>query len=203
LTAAVSAFREAAELQPNWPDPFLGLMRAFIAMDDLERGADALAQAERYGHGGRSRLGPARRGYLTRATKLAEAEELEPLTRAADAHAKPSNTSRKRRRSARSPKAARGPASPPRRASAKERLPESQIEKLLQWIPHVKPTMSLTYTTAAERDTLRLNREARYGWPEPLLAATSSQVAYSRSLRPASAGFARSMNQRSAFADGS
>ena len=69
----MAAFREAAELQPNWPDPFLGLMRAFIAMDDIERGADALAQAERYGHTAGDRdwalLGE---GYLTRATKLAE-----------------------------------------------------------------------------------------------------------------------------------
>src|SRR5206468_5534993 len=27
FTDAVAAFREAAELQPDWPDPFLGLMR--------------------------------------------------------------------------------------------------------------------------------------------------------------------------------
>ena len=31
LTAAVTAFREAAELRPDWPDPFLGLMRTFVA----------------------------------------------------------------------------------------------------------------------------------------------------------------------------
>jgi hypothetical protein len=30
FTEAVSAFREAAELRPAWPDPFLGLMRTFI-----------------------------------------------------------------------------------------------------------------------------------------------------------------------------
>jgi tetratricopeptide (TPR) repeat protein len=89
LTAAVTAFRGAAELRPNWPDPFLGLMRTFIAMDDIERGADALAQAERYGHTPADRdwalLGE---GYLTRATKLANSEELEQLTRAADAYSK-------------------------------------------------------------------------------------------------------------------
>ena len=45
LTAAVALFREAAELRADWPDPFLGLMRTFIALDDVERGADALAQA--------------------------------------------------------------------------------------------------------------------------------------------------------------
>jgi serine/threonine protein kinase len=89
LSAAVAAFRQAAELRPDWPDPFLGLMRAFIALDDVELGADALAQAERYGHTAGDRdwalLGE---GYLRRATKLAEVEELEPLTRAADAYSK-------------------------------------------------------------------------------------------------------------------
>jgi hypothetical protein len=51
LTDAVAAFREAAELRPNWPDPFLGLARTFIyGLQDLDRGADALKQAERYGY---------------------------------------------------------------------------------------------------------------------------------------------------------
>lgn len=87
LTAAVSAFRGAAELRQNWPDPFLGLMRTFVAMDDLERGTDALAQAERYGYTATYRewalLGE---GYLARATKLGEGQELESLNRAADAY---------------------------------------------------------------------------------------------------------------------
>jgi len=87
LTAAVTAFREAAELRKEWPDPFLGLMRTFIAMEDMERGADALAQAQRYGYTAGNRewalLGE---GYLARAAKLAESEELEPLNRAADAY---------------------------------------------------------------------------------------------------------------------
>lgn len=86
LTAAVALFREAAELRADWPDPFLGLMRTFIAMEDVERGADALTQAERYGYAVGNRdwilLGE---GYLTRAAKLAESEDLEPLTRAAEA----------------------------------------------------------------------------------------------------------------------
>ena len=89
LTSAVALFREAAELRADWPDPFLGLMRTFIAMDDVERGADALAQAERYGYAAGNRdwilLGE---GYLTRAAKLAESDELEPLTRAAEAYTK-------------------------------------------------------------------------------------------------------------------
>lgn len=51
LTDAVAAFREAAELRRNWPDPFLGLARTFIyGLQDLDRGADALRQAERYGY---------------------------------------------------------------------------------------------------------------------------------------------------------
>lgn len=48
---AVVAFREAAALHPGWPDPFLGLARTFIyGLDDVDRGADALAQAEKNGH---------------------------------------------------------------------------------------------------------------------------------------------------------
>ena len=47
LTEAVAAFREAAELQRGWPDPFLGLARTFIyGLQDLDRDADALRQAE-------------------------------------------------------------------------------------------------------------------------------------------------------------
>ena len=87
LSAAVTAFRESAETRPEWPDPFLGLMRTFIGMDDIERSADALAQAERFGYtaGGRdwALLGE---GYLARGAKLAASDELEPLTRAADAY---------------------------------------------------------------------------------------------------------------------
>jgi serine/threonine protein kinase len=48
---AVTAFREAASLRPGWPDPFLGLARTFIyGLEDVDRGADALAQAEKHGH---------------------------------------------------------------------------------------------------------------------------------------------------------
>jgi predicted Ser/Thr protein kinase len=47
---AVSAFREAASLRPQWPDPFLGLARTFIyGLDDIDRGADALTQAQKFG----------------------------------------------------------------------------------------------------------------------------------------------------------
>jgi serine/threonine protein kinase len=51
FTEAVVAFREAAALRSNWPDPFLGLARTFIyGLEDVDRGADALAQAEKNGH---------------------------------------------------------------------------------------------------------------------------------------------------------
>ena len=50
---AVVAFREAADLRQDWPDPYLGLMRTFIyGLDDVERGADALEQAKRRGYAG-------------------------------------------------------------------------------------------------------------------------------------------------------
>jgi tetratricopeptide (TPR) repeat protein len=51
LTEAVASFREAAELRPNWPDPFLGLARVFIfGLENVERGADALDQAQSRGY---------------------------------------------------------------------------------------------------------------------------------------------------------
>jgi hypothetical protein len=50
FTEAVTAFREAAELRDDWPDPFLGLMRTFIyGLEDIDRAADALKQAQRLG----------------------------------------------------------------------------------------------------------------------------------------------------------
>ncbi len=51
FTEALVAFREAASLRSAWPDPFLGLARTFIyGLEDVDRGADALAQAEKLGH---------------------------------------------------------------------------------------------------------------------------------------------------------
>ena len=86
LASAVTAFREAAELRPNWPDPFLGLMRTFAAQEDIEHAADALSQAQRFGYT------PDRRdwfylaeGYLVRGGRLAAVKDLDSLTRAADA----------------------------------------------------------------------------------------------------------------------
>jgi hypothetical protein len=87
LAAAVSAFRLAAELRPNWPDPFLGLMRTFVAQEDIERAADALAQAQRYGYSADRRdWFYLAEGYTQRAAKLAAVKELDSLTRAAEAY---------------------------------------------------------------------------------------------------------------------
>jgi len=96
FTEAVSSFREAAELRPDWPDPFLGLMRTFIyGLEDVDRGADALTQAQRLGYtpGNRETVQLAD-GYRARALALARtartlsgmAMEQEYLTRSADAY---------------------------------------------------------------------------------------------------------------------
>ena len=96
FTDAVTAFREAAELRPNWPDPFLGLARTFIyGLEDVDRGADALTQAQRFGYtpGDRETTQLAD-GYRARADTLARtartlaglAQEQEYLTRAAEAY---------------------------------------------------------------------------------------------------------------------
>jgi tetratricopeptide (TPR) repeat protein len=93
---AVSAFREAAELRPKWADPFLGLARTFIyGLEDVDRAADALSQAERNGFtpGAREtvQLGD---GYRARGDTLARtarrlarmSQERDYLTRAAEAY---------------------------------------------------------------------------------------------------------------------
>jgi len=96
FTEAVSAFREAAELRPAWPDPFLGLMRTFISgLEDVDRGADALKQAQRLGYtaGARETVQLAD-GYRSRAMTFARtartlsglAAEQEYLRRSADAY---------------------------------------------------------------------------------------------------------------------
>ena len=51
LSEAVALFREAAEIRSDWPDPFLGLARVFIyGLDDVDRGANALEQAQQRGY---------------------------------------------------------------------------------------------------------------------------------------------------------
>jgi serine/threonine protein kinase len=96
FTEAVSAFREAAELRPAWPDPFLGLMRTFIyGLEDVDRGADALKQAQRLGYtAGERETVQLADGYRTRALALTRtartlsgtAAEQDYLARAAEAY---------------------------------------------------------------------------------------------------------------------
>jgi serine/threonine protein kinase len=94
LNDAVTAFREAAELRPEWPDPFLGLMRTFIyGLEDIDRGADALREAQRLGFSaGRRETTQLADGYRTRGETLMRTartlegmpQESEYLQRAAD-----------------------------------------------------------------------------------------------------------------------
>jgi len=96
FTEAVSAFREAAELRPAWPDPFLGLMRTFIyGLEDVDRGADALKQAQRLGYSaGERETVQLADGYRSRAIAFARtarrrsgmAVEQEYLARSAEAY---------------------------------------------------------------------------------------------------------------------
>jgi serine/threonine-protein kinase len=93
---AVAAYREAAALRSDWPDPFLGLARTFIyGLEDLDRGADAIKQAEKLGYvlGARetAQLADgyrARGGALERAaaTLVGMPQEREFLTRSRDAY---------------------------------------------------------------------------------------------------------------------
>jgi hypothetical protein len=95
FTEAVAAFREAAELRRDWPDPFLGLARVFIyGLDDIDRAADALQQAQKLGYAtGDRETAQLADGYRARgdslwrtARRLADLpQETEYLQRASDA----------------------------------------------------------------------------------------------------------------------
>jgi hypothetical protein len=93
---AIAAFREAADLRRDWPDPFLGLARTFIyGLEDIDRGADAMRQAQKFGYtiGDRetAQLGD---GYRARADNLWQTarqlgslpQEIDYLQRSADAY---------------------------------------------------------------------------------------------------------------------
>ena len=95
FTGAIVAFREAAAIRSNWPDPFLGLARTFIyGLEDVDRGADALKQAEKLGHhpGERETIQLAD-GYRARAESFSRTaqtlkgmpQERDYLSRASDA----------------------------------------------------------------------------------------------------------------------
>lgn len=96
FTEAVAAFRESAELKRGWPDPFLGLARVFIyGLDDIDRAADALQQAQSFGYTpGDRETAQLADGYRTRGDRLRETarqltdlpQEPDYLQRAADAY---------------------------------------------------------------------------------------------------------------------
>jgi hypothetical protein len=96
FSSAVTAFREAAALRPKWPDPFLGLARTFIyGIEDIDRGADAMKEAERLGHPtGDRETAQLADGYRTRGETLERAaadlqgmpQQREFLVRARDAY---------------------------------------------------------------------------------------------------------------------
>ncbi|HLG59802.1 MAG TPA: protein kinase [Vicinamibacterales bacterium] len=87
LTEAVASFREAADLRTDWPDPFLGLARTFIyGLEDVDRGADALDQAQRRGYTSTDReRGQMADGYLARGNSLVRnARELSGMPQEVD-----------------------------------------------------------------------------------------------------------------------
>jgi serine/threonine protein kinase/tetratricopeptide (TPR) repeat protein len=96
FTEAVTAFREAAELRRDWPDPFLGLARTFIyGLEDIDRAADAFKEAQKLGYTtGDRETAQLADGYRARgdslwqtARQLADMpQELEYLQRAGDAY---------------------------------------------------------------------------------------------------------------------
>jgi serine/threonine protein kinase len=69
---AVVAFRDAARLDPRWPDPYLGLARVYIyGLEDLERAGESLDQAERAGYRiGNKETAQLADGYRRRADRL-------------------------------------------------------------------------------------------------------------------------------------
>ncbi len=98
FTDAVVAFREAAAARPDWPDPFLGLARTFIyGLEDIDRGADAIAQAQKLGHAmGAREMTQLADGYRARGENLEHAattvqgmpQERDFLGRSRDAYQK-------------------------------------------------------------------------------------------------------------------
>ena len=82
FSEAVTAFREAAELRQDWPDPFLGLARVFIyGLDDIDRAADAIKQAQQRGYTiGDREMAQLGDGYRVRGDNLRQtARQLEHL----------------------------------------------------------------------------------------------------------------------------
>ncbi len=101
LNQAVIAFREAAAIDSQWPDPFLGLARTFLhGLDDVDRGADAFEQAKKRGHALHDReVSQLADGYRARAEQLERTagqldglpQETEYLAKAIDGYKKAAN----------------------------------------------------------------------------------------------------------------
>jgi hypothetical protein len=93
---AITAFREAAQLRPDWADPFIGLSRTFVAgLADVDRGADALEQARRRGYRpGERETAQLAGGYVERGDALWQSarglrgmpQERDYLTRSSEAY---------------------------------------------------------------------------------------------------------------------
>ena len=76
-------FAKPPSCDPNWPDPFLGLMRTFIyGLEDVDRGADALQQAQRLGYTpGDRETAQLADGYRAAATRSPERRARSPAWR--------------------------------------------------------------------------------------------------------------------------
>ncbi|MDQ2898841.1 MAG: protein kinase [Acidobacteriota bacterium] len=75
LNAAISKFREAADLLRKSPDPYLGLARLYVYdLNDMERAEEALNQASDYGHArGKREKAQLADGYYHRAERTVSA----------------------------------------------------------------------------------------------------------------------------------
>jgi tetratricopeptide (TPR) repeat protein len=72
LNQAIDTFEEAQRLLPNSPDPALGLARVYVyGLHDIDRGYQALQQAEKHGHPlGNREVAQLADGYRDRANRV-------------------------------------------------------------------------------------------------------------------------------------
>jgi serine/threonine protein kinase/tetratricopeptide (TPR) repeat protein len=78
---AVSEFREAAKMSPNWPDPYLGLARVYAYEQfDLKQLEDSLSELERHGYP----MGRREKAMLADGYRMRAQEMLAQATRARD-----------------------------------------------------------------------------------------------------------------------
>ena len=180
---AVAAFREAAELRPKWPDPFLGLARTFIyGLEDVDRAADALTQAEHNGFvpGSRKRCSSATATARVATRWRARLAGSPGCRRSATiSNGQPTRTAR-RLRSTEKPRisparpAASSDAAQPRQSSAPHRRTVANAGWDRRDSGSRRTAVGLSYTSALQRD---LSRDAslarRIGAGHVLLPLTS------------------------------